>query len=338
MTKRRNPDKIRVGDVLLQKGLINQTQLKQALATQKSSSNKLGEILVQQGVVTPKQVRQALNEQAWRNVVATFVLSASTLLPSLPKAIAQIPDVPHHRERHDQPLTTHEDVASGEFDGTPAAQEIIPQVPSFSHQHNHPLPLHEDIGGSESNGTPAAQSASIRYPDSVQSPLANQASVASPLRGFCHPLNGQGWLSQGIRGTTHQGRMEFAYDLATSIGTPVYSMRSGRVIAVQDKYPDMGGGKENASRFNYVWVEHDEGYRSIYVHLQQGFRSKVSIKAGDQVEAGQLIGYSGNSGWSTGPHLHVEVQKPSKRRTFTKTVPFAIAGACQDEKIAQNPR
>lgn len=304
---RRNQDKIRVGEVLLQKGLISSAQLNDALATQRTSHQKLGEILVQQGAVTPKQVRQALQEQRWRNVIASLVLSASTLLPSLPRVVAQIPEVADHRHRHQKPL------------------------------------LSQDIGGGEPGATGGssaltASSADIHYPAFVQTPLAKQASVDSPLRGFCHPLNGQGWLSQGIRGRTHQGRMEFAYDLATSIGTPVYAMRAGKVIAVQDKYPDIGGGKENIARFNYVWIEHDEGYRSVYVHLQQGFRRKVSIKAGDRVKAGQLIGYSGNSGWSTGPHLHVEVQKPSRKRKFTKTVPFAIAGACHNSQLARTEK
>ncbi|WP_299487914.1 M23 family metallopeptidase [Acaryochloris sp. IP29b_bin.137] len=304
MIKQRNQDKIRVGEVLLQKGLINAAQLKNALRTQRASHQKLGEVLVQQGVVTPKQVRQALNEQFFRNVIATCVVSASALLPSLPKVMAQLPDVPDSSERHSHPLVLGHEIGGGEPDST------ISDVTT----------------------SPASQ---IHYPAFVQSPLPKTASVSSPLRGFCHPLNGQGWLSQGIRGRTHQGRMEFAYDLATSIGTPVYAMRAGKVIAVQDKYPDTGGGKENIARFNYVWIEHDEGYRSVYVHLQQGFRQKVSIKAGDWVEAGQLIGYSGNSGWSTGPHLHVEVQKPSRQRKFTKTVPFAIAGACHNDQLAR---
>ena len=75
--------------------------------------------------------------------------------------------------------------------------------------------------------------------------LHEQPTVDSPLEGFCHPLWGQGWLSQGIRGVTHNGRMEYAYDYAAAIGTPVYAMRSGRVISIQDKYPDRGGGTKN---------------------------------------------------------------------------------------------
>ncbi|NJN38510.1 MAG: M23 family metallopeptidase [Acaryochloridaceae cyanobacterium CSU_3_4] len=209
----------------------------------------------------------------------------------------------------------------------------VPEVRNYDPRDDQPPVFNEDIGGNKSKD--ATGGFSLRN-SLTQSPLAQQASVSSPLRGFCHPLNGEGWLSQGIRGKTHQGRMEFAYDLATSLGTPVYAMRTGRVIAVRDKYPDVGGGKENIARFNYVWIEHDGGYRSMYAHLQQGFRGKVAIKAGDLVKAGQLIGYSGNSGWSTGPHLHVEVQQPSRRRTFTQTVPFAIAGTCQNGQLASN--
>ena len=122
--------------------------------------------------------------------------------------------------------------------------------------------------------------------------------------------------------------MEYAYDLASSIGTPVYAMKSGQVIRLQDKYPDTGGTRANASKFNYVWIEHENGYRSAYAHLQQGFRQRTQLKAGDWVEAGQLIGYSGNSGWSSGPHLHVEVQTQGSRSNFSKTVPFSIAGSC----------
>ncbi|WP_299402784.1 M23 family metallopeptidase [Acaryochloris sp. IP29b_bin.148] len=158
--------------------------------------------------------------------------------------------------------------------------------------------------------------------------LDDQPTVDSPLQGFCHPLWGKGWISQGIRGVTHNGRMEYAYDYAAGIGTPVYAMRAGRVISIQDKYPDRGGGKEQIHRFNHVWLEHDQGYRSAYVHLQQGFQQRMNLKVGDQVKAGQIIGYSGNSGWSTGPHLHVEVHRADERFRFTQTVPFAISSSC----------
>ncbi|GAC1462840.1 MAG: hypothetical protein NVS2B14_09730 [Chamaesiphon sp.] len=132
-------------------------------------------------------------------------------------------------------------------------------------------------------------------------------------------------VSQGYHGSTHTGRMEYAVDIAAHIGTAVYAMRSGKVVRLEDRFPDTGGGPENVSKFNFVLIEHDGGYRSAYLHLQQGFISALGIKVGDRVKAGQLIGYSGNSGWSSGPHLHIEVHKAGPNLTFGQTVPFQIA-------------
>ncbi|NCJ05002.1 peptidoglycan DD-metalloendopeptidase family protein [Synechococcales cyanobacterium C] len=303
-TYRQQREKLRVGEVLIQKGLITPAQLSQALSLQHGHALKLGEILVQEGLVTEQELQRALFEQRWRNWVATAMLSLSTVVTAFPKVAVANPN--EGREANHRIDTTLLDSRQGGASGLSAA------------------------------GAPTRQPM-VRKPEHLRAPLSRTPTVASPLVGFCHPLNGQGWLSQGTRGTTHQGRMEFAYDFAASIGTPIYAMRAGRVLGVRDKYPDTGGGRENAARFNYVWLEHDGGYRSAYVHLQQGFLSRANIKAGDWVEAGQLIGYTGNSGWSTGPHLHVEVQEPSSTYGFNNTVPFAISLACEIGEIAKNP-
>ncbi|NJN30556.1 MAG: M23 family metallopeptidase [Synechococcales cyanobacterium RM1_1_8] len=148
---------------------------------------------------------------------------------------------------------------------------------------------------------------------------------SNPLIGFTHPLQGEGSISQGNGGSTsHTGRSQYAYDYAVPIGTPVYSMRPGTVVKMRDIHPDTGGGISNQNQFNYVLIDHGNGYRSAYLHLQQGFRSRINISVGSTVQAGQLIGYSGNSGWSTGPHLHVEVHRPTPEGYFGKTVPFRI--------------
>jgi murein DD-endopeptidase MepM/ murein hydrolase activator NlpD len=97
-------------------------------------------------------------------------------------------------------------------------------------------------------------------------------------------------------------------------------MRSGKVVNVVDAYPDIGDGQANRDRVNWVVIEHNGGYRSAYLHLQQGFRSRTGIQVGMPVSAGQLIGYSGNSGWSTEPHLHAKVHKG----VWGDTVPFQI--------------
>jgi murein DD-endopeptidase MepM/ murein hydrolase activator NlpD len=284
-----SPDKVRVGDVLIQKGLITSEDLAQALLEQRNTHAKLGEILVRRGLLTHKQLRAVLNEQHWRNWTAACLFILSSLAAGAPKLVTAMPVRVDNRA----------EVSGRSFSSEIQARNVV--------------------SGSQSYTSLAANS---------------NPTIASPLQGFCHPLNGLGYLSQGVNGTTHRGRMAYAYDLASSIGTPVYAMRSGEVIGVQDRYPDTGGGPDKISKFNYVMIEHDGGYRSAYVHLQQGFRSTVQIKAGDRVQKGQLIGYSGNSGWSTGPHLHIEIQRPGSAFTFTQTVPFAIAGVCEPGTVA----
>jgi murein DD-endopeptidase MepM/ murein hydrolase activator NlpD len=299
----RVPDKIRVGEVLTQKGLITKDELAQALAIQRQTQLKLGEVLIQQGMVTRQQLNHALTEQKQRNWTAAVLFALSTMVPVVPSSV-EIAINPSAVSAHSDPTAVG---------GAPQLQwktEPKPTLQAFR--------------------MPAEKGFYIPLSDN------HNPTIASPLTGFCHPLNGAGYLSQGIRGTTHQGRMEYAYDLAASIGTPVYAMRAGRVIGIQDRYPDTGGGAENISKFNYVLIEHDGGYRSAYLHLRQGFRGEVQIKAGDTIEIGQLIGYSGNSGWSSGPHLHVEIQEPGDAYSFGETVPFAIAGACGPSSIARN--
>lgn len=162
-------------------------------------------------------------------------------------------------------------------------------------------------------------------------PLTDLPSTA--MKGYCHPLQGKGFLSQGTRGNTHQGRMKYAYDFGVPIGMPVYAMQGGRVIGLRDKYPDKGGRRGNAEKFNFIWLEHSNGVRSAYIHLQQNFKKKIPIKLNDWVKTGDLIGYSGNSGWSSAPHLHVEVHSISDSG-FGQTLPFEIASTCNNNPLA----
>ncbi|BAY99769.1 peptidase M23 domain-containing protein [Tolypothrix tenuis PCC 7101] len=145
------------------------------------------------------------------------------------------------------------------------------------------------------------------------------------------PLKGKGTITQRPGGaTSHTGRAQYAIDFGTPIGTPVYAMRAGTVVKLEDRFADTGGGEANKDKANFIAIEHVESngsrVRSGYVHLQRGFISKTGIKIGQQVQAGQLIGYSGNSGWSTNPHLHVEVHIPNANGTFGQTIPFSIQG------------
>ncbi|PZD70319.1 Lysostaphin [Acaryochloris thomasi RCC1774] len=324
--------KVRIGEVLMQRGLISQVQLTQALTEQKQNGLQLGDILVQRGWVSPTQLRQALYEQRRSNVITTVLLTATTLIPGATRLVSSTPVVAYGHEISQDEISLK--LHYSDLSVSPPIVDPETEVDNPELKASY-MDLME-IGGADIEGTSFKQARSSQEENRVEQPLHDKPTVSSPLQGFCHPLNGKGWLSQGIRGRTHRGRMEYAYDFAADIGTPVYAMRSGQVIAVRDKYPDTGGGKDRIAKFNYVLIEHDNGYRSAYIHLQQDFIDSIAIKAGDSVEAGQLIGFSGNSGWSTGPHLHLEVQRPGRRGRFTKTAPFSISGTCQDDQIAQN--
>lgn len=91
-----------------------------------------------------------------------------------------------------------------------------------------------------------------------------------------------------------------AADFPTKVGTPVYAAFSGTI----------GESRTDASYGNNIVIYSDynnETYMVIYAHLD----SKVSsLKVGDTVKVGALIGYSGETGNVTGPHLHFEIRRP----------------------------
>ena len=81
------------------------------------------------------------------------------------------------------------------------------------------------------------------------------------------------------------------------------------------------GGREDHGRANHVRILHDDGSMAVYAHLQP---ESVVVRAGARVRAGQQIGSSGNTGFSTGPHLHFAVQL--NRGMRLESVPFRIEG------------
>ena len=85
-------------------------------------------------------------------------------------------------------------------------------------------------------------------------------------------------------------RMHNGIDLAASQGTPIYATRAGKVTVAS--YQAGGAG-------NYVSINHLDGFSSIYMHM-----THYVVSVGQSVKAGQLIGYVGSTGISTGPHLH----------------------------------
>jgi murein DD-endopeptidase MepM/ murein hydrolase activator NlpD len=109
-------------------------------------------------------------------------------------------------------------------------------------------------------------------------------------------------VGQGSGG--HRGReFYYSFDFAMPIGTPVLAARSGVVARVVHGYTESGLKKELVSRANQVIILHDDGSFARYAHLSlEGLATP-----GSQVDSGQRIGFSGNTGLSSGPHLHFSV-------------------------------
>lgn len=117
--------------------------------------------------------------------------------------------------------------------------------------------------------------------------LLNMPSIL-PTNGTL--ISGFGYRTHPVLGHSkfHEG-----LDFACQTGTPIYA--SGNAVVETAEYSDNGYGKN-------INLDHENGFRTKYAHL-----SEIKVKPGQRVKRGQLIGYSGNTGLSSGPHLHYEV-------------------------------
>ncbi|MFM8340904.1 MAG: M23 family metallopeptidase [Methylomonas sp.] len=114
-------------------------------------------------------------------------------------------------------------------------------------------------------------------------------------------------ITQAFDGTfSHtDAQNRYAVDISMPLDTPVYAARAGIVIDVKDSYSDHGKQTDLASKANSIRILHEDSSMAVYAHLAL---EKAQVKAGMSVAAGQLIAYSGNTGYSSGPHLHFAVQ------------------------------
>lgn len=162
-------------------------------------------------------------------------------------------------------------------------------------------------------------------------PAGQHADVSYRL-----PLAGSNWrIDQGFNGrfshTDPQSR--HAVDFAVDEGTPVLAARAGRVMQVETHFDGAGLDREKfGGRANHVRILHEDGSMAVYAHLQA---DSVRVRPGARVEAGQHIGAAGNTGFSTGPHLHFVVQL--NRGMRLESVPFRMEGPDGPVRIPSGP-
>lgn len=131
-----------------------------------------------------------------------------------------------------------------------------------------------------------------------------------PQSGYRYPLPWRGGpfrLTQGPSGSfSHtDAKSRYAMDIAMPEGTPIIAARSGVVVKTENAQ----SGRGSDASGNFVRVQHDDGTQGVYLHLKQG---SVSVRVGQRVAVGSPLALSGNTGNSSGPHLHFVVQRASE--------------------------
>lgn len=170
----------------------------------------------------------------------------------------------------------------------------------------------------KAGSTPAAgETASERF-DRIGSVSSNvgsgvernvvEAAPGTVMGGGGRPVNGTYRIIGRPYGGTHtlgNWQSDNALDIATPVGTPIYAIADGtigsRIGALNSSNPRLAGLRVN--------LAHNGGGASYYAHL-----SRLSVKAGDKVKRGQLLGYSGTANGV--PHLHFAVEPPANPSSF----------------------
>jgi murein DD-endopeptidase MepM/ murein hydrolase activator NlpD len=122
---------------------------------------------------------------------------------------------------------------------------------------------------------------------------------------------------------THRDRASiYAVDFEMPIGTAVHAARAGIVIDVASDYFESGEDERLAARANLIRILHDDGTIGLYGHLHW---NSIRVRPGQRIVRGEYIADSGNTGFSTGPHLHFVVQRNGGGVVESEPVEFAGA-------------
>ena len=147
----------------------------------------------------------------------------------------------------------------------------------------------------------------------LRSPFAGSFRISQAFNGsYSHNLPGN----------------RYALDIAMPVGTPVLAAKSGTVLDMRDSFNSHSTNPQDRAKTNYVRLLHPDGTMTLYAHLKTG---SGMVKPGQFVKAGQLLALSGNTGFSTGPHLHFAVQRNDGARLVS--IPFDLQGIVPQKGI-----
>lgn len=128
------------------------------------------------------------------------------------------------------------------------------------------------------------------------------------------------YIIQGYNGKfSHQNQKSLDFDLKE--GDEILAARGGTVVQLVQNNNQHCTTKDCAKYNNYITIMHNDGTYASYLHIMQ---NGAAVKLGERVEKSQLIAYSGNTGWSVGPHLHFMVYFRGLRNEDTVETGFRI--------------
>jgi len=129
------------------------------------------------------------------------------------------------------------------------------------------------------------------------------------------------YISQAFNGqfSHYDEQNKYALDIAMPEGSDILAARGGTVMDIAEDFYDGGVDAKKLQRGNYIRILHDDGSMAIYAHL---LLESVLVAPGQRVETQQKIAKSGNTGYTSGPHLHFAVQINTGLKL--ESVPFIL--------------
>lgn len=174
--------------------------------------------------------------------------------------------------------------------------------------------------------TPIQPNAGFRYQISYSTLPGDYRAQQSASAVYRLPFaSGPFPIAQGFGGkATHTDKQNYyAVDIVMPEGTPVLAARDGTVMTVDNDFYGAGlDMKQYGDRANNIRITHADGTMAVYAHLQL---ESAKVAVGDRVRAGQQLALSGDTGYTSGPHLHFCIQVNANMQIVS--VPFQFTGA-----------
>lgn len=150
------------------------------------------------------------------------------------------------------------------------------------------------------------------------------APILTPFKG------GPFVISQSFHGrVSHNQHPEsfYAVDIPMPEGTPIRAVREGIIMDLERNYSRAGWREEYADEANFVRILHGDNSMALYAHLKP---DSMTVAVGQRVGAGDILAVSGNTGFSSGPHLHFAIQYNAGHEL--QSAPFQFAGFSREPK------